>query len=88
MSDVRVRKLQEFIKQEVSQMLMRGLKDPRIGFTTITDVHVTGDLREATIYVSLFGSDKEKEDTLIALKPVSYTHLDFSHTSRFIETSI
>ena len=41
MSDVRVRKLQEFIKQEVSQMLMRGLKDPRIGFTTITDVHVT-----------------------------------------------
>ena len=56
MSDVRVRKLQEFIKQEVSQMLMRGLKDPRIGFTTITDVHVTGDLRE------------EKEDTLIALK--------------------
>ena len=65
MSDVRVRKLQEFIKQEVSQMLMRGLKDPRIGFTTITDVHVTGDLREATIYVSLFGSDKEKEDTLI-----------------------
>ena len=34
MSDVRVRKLQEFIKQEVSQMLMRGLKDPRIGFTT------------------------------------------------------
>ena len=66
MSDVRVRKLQEFIKQEVSQMLMRGLKDPR--FTTITDVHVTGDLREATIYVSLFGSDKEKEDTLIALK--------------------
>ncbi len=46
MSDVRVRKLQEFIKQEVSQMLMRGLKDPRIGFTTITDVHVTGDLRK------------------------------------------
>lgn len=68
MSDVRVRKLQEFIKQEVSQMLMRGLKDPRIGFTTITDVHVTGDLREATIYVSLFGSDKEKQDTLIALQ--------------------
>ena len=72
MSDVRVRKLQEFIKQEVSQMLMRGLKDPRIGFTTITDVHVTGDLREATIYVSLFGSDKEKEDTLIALQQVIF----------------
>ena len=68
MSDVRVRKLQELIKQEGSQMLMRGMKDPRIGFTTVTDVEVTGDLRQATIYVSLFGSDKEKKDTLEALK--------------------
>ena len=68
MSDVRARKLQEFIKQEVSQMLMRGMKDPRIGFTTVTDVEVTGDLRQAKIYVSLFGSDKEKADTLQALK--------------------
>ena len=81
MSDVRVRKLQEFIKQEVSQMLMRGLKDPRIGFTTITDVHVTGDLREATIYVSLFGSDKEKEDTLIALKHAAgHIRTEMQHT--------
>ena len=68
MSDVRVRKLQEFIKQEVSQMLMRGMKDPRIGFTTVTDVEVTGALRQAKIHVSLFGSDKEKADTLQALK--------------------
>lgn len=68
MSDVRVRKLQEFIKQEVSQMLMRGLKDPRIGFTTVTDVEVTGDLRQAIVYVSLFGKDQEKKDTLQALK--------------------
>ena len=42
MSDVRVRKLQEFIKQEVSQMLMSGLKAPRNGFTTINYFHVTG----------------------------------------------
>lgn len=68
MSDVRVRKLQEFIKQEISQMLMRGLKDPRIGFVTVTDVEVTGDLRQAKVFVSLFGSDKEKEDTLRALR--------------------
>lgn len=47
---------------------MRGMKDPRIGFTTVTDVEVTGDLRQAKIYVSLFGSDKEKADTLQALK--------------------
>lgn len=67
MSDVRVRKLQEFIKQEVSQMLMGGLKDPRIGFVTVTDVEVTGDLRQAKIYCSFFGSEKEKEDSYIGL---------------------
>lgn len=67
MSEVRVRKLQEFIKQEISQMLMRGLKDPRIGFVTVTEVRVTGDLREATIYCSFMGSEKEKADSLKAL---------------------
>ena len=68
MSEVRVRKLQEFIKQEASQILLRGLKDPRIGFVTVTDVRVTGDLREATIYVSLFGSETEKQQSLETLR--------------------
>lgn len=67
MSDVRVRKLQEFIKQEVGNMLMRGLKDPRIGFVTVTEVEVTGDMRQATIYVSLFGKDEEKAASLKGL---------------------
>ena len=61
MSELRVRKVQEFIKQEVSQMLLHDLKDPRIGFVTVTEVKVTGDLREATIYVSLFGKPEEKK---------------------------
>lgn len=67
MSELRVRKIQEFIKQEVSSMLLRDLKDPRLGFVTVTGVHVTGDLREATIFVSLFGSEKEKAASLEAL---------------------
>ncbi len=68
MNDIRVRKLQEFIKQEVSQMLSHGaVKDPRVGFVTVTDVEVTGDLREATIYCSFFGSDKEKEESFQGL---------------------
>ena len=46
MSELRVRKIQEFIKQEVSNMLLHDLKDPRIGFVTVTGVEVTGDLRE------------------------------------------
>ena len=60
MAELRVRKIQEFIKQEVGKLLLNGIKDPRLGFTTVTDVKVTGDLREATVYVSLFGSEKEK----------------------------
>ena len=67
MSELRVRKVQEFIKQEVSQMLLHDLKDPRIGFVTVTEVKVTGDLREATIYVSLFGKPEEKKASLDAL---------------------
>ena len=64
MGEVRVRKIQEFIKQEVSAMLLREIKDPRVGFVTVTDAKITGDLREATVYVSLYGSPEEKRATL------------------------
>ena len=67
MSELRVRKIQEFIKQEVSNMLLRDLKDPRLGFVTVTDARITGDLREATVYVSLFGDDAKKKATMDAL---------------------
>lgn len=60
MSELRVRKMQEFIKQEVGNMLLRELKDPRLGFVTVTGVKLTGDLREATVYVSLL--DKKKRE--------------------------
>ena len=60
MSELRVRKMQEFIKQEVGNMLLRELKDPRLGFVTVTGVKLTGDLREATVYVSLFGQEEER----------------------------
>lgn len=68
MGELRVRKIQEFIKQEVSNILLRELKDPRLGFVTVTDARITGDLREATVYVSLFGKAEEKENTLKVLK--------------------
>lgn len=60
MSELRVRKMQEFIKQEVGNMLLRELKDPRLGFVTVTGVKLTGDLREATVYVSLLEKKREK----------------------------
>ncbi|EFD93260.1 30S ribosome-binding factor RbfA [Megasphaera lornae] len=68
MGEVRVRKIQEFIKQEVSAMLLREIKDPRVGFVTVTDAKITGDLREATVYVSLYGSPEEKRATLQVLR--------------------
>ena len=51
MGELRVRKIQEFIKQEVSKMLLNELKDPRIGFVTVTDARITGDLRDASVFV-------------------------------------
>ena len=55
MSELRVKKVEEFIKQEIGNMLLMDLKDPHLGFVTVTGVKVTGDLREAMVYVSLFG---------------------------------
>ena len=59
MSQLRVEKLQELIKQEIGKMLLTDLKDPRIGFVTATHVIVTGDLRDAKVYVSIMGNDEQ-----------------------------
>ena len=63
MSQLRVEKLQELIKQEVGKMLLTDLKDPRIGFVTVTHVDVTGDLREAKIFVSIMGNEEQVKDS-------------------------
>ena len=62
MGQLRVEKVQELMKQEVSQIILHELKDPRIGFVTVTQVEATGDLRIAKIYVSLMGSEKQVRD--------------------------
>ena len=62
MGQLRVEKVQELMKQEVSQIILRELKDPRIGFVTVTSVECTGDLREAKIYVSLMGNEQHVKD--------------------------
>ena len=63
MGSVRVEKIQELIKQETSEIIMRELKDPRIGLVTVTEVDVSSDLRNAKLYVSILGSDKQIEET-------------------------
>ena len=59
MSKVRVEKVQELMKQEISDIIFNELKDPRIGFVTVTSVACTEDLREAKIYVSVMGDEKK-----------------------------
>jgi ribosome-binding factor A len=52
----------ELIQQEISQLLIRGLKDPRIGLLTITGAKVSPDLREAWVYYAVHGEAKERRD--------------------------
>lgn len=67
MSQLRASRVAEEIKKEVTQMLRDELKDPRIGFVTVTSVEVTPDIRYARIYVSVLGSAEDTKQTLIAL---------------------
>ena len=64
----RARKLAERIQVIVAKRLERGLRDPRMGFVTITDVKVTGDLQHASVFYTVYGSDEERADTAAALK--------------------
>ena len=65
----RKNRISEEIRRVVSELLMNGIKDPRVSpMTTITKVDVTGDLRYVNIYVSILGDGKEKEETLEGLE--------------------
>lgn len=63
----RTERIGELIKQELAQMLVDELKDPRIGFTTVTEVRVTGDLRTARVYVSVYGTAAQRAESLAGL---------------------
>ncbi len=64
----RQEKLGELIAAELSDLLRTRMKDPRVGFASITHVEVSGDLRHAKIFVSVFGSEDEQAATIQALK--------------------
>jgi ribosome-binding factor A len=67
MNPARTRKLGERIAQIVAEMLERRIKDPRLGFVTVTEARVTGDLREATVFYTVYGSEEEQAGTAAAL---------------------
>ena len=56
------------MRGEISEILLKDLKDPRIGFVTITKVAVSDDLRQAKVYYSVFGGEKEKGDSFQGLE--------------------
>jgi ribosome-binding factor A len=64
----RARKMADRIKEIVAKRLDKGLRDPRLGFVTITDVRVTGDLQHASIFYTVYGTDEERRDSALALK--------------------
>jgi ribosome-binding factor A len=67
MDAARARKLADRISQIVAEMLERRIKDPRLGFVTVTETRLTNDLREATVFYTVYGSDAERADTAAAL---------------------
>lgn len=67
MSNIRAERVAEQIKKELGEILTVKLKDPRVGFVTVTDVEVTGDLQQAKIFISVLGDEEKLNDTLLGL---------------------
>jgi ribosome-binding factor A len=68
MSNPRVRKIADRIQVVVAEMLERRIKDPRLGFVTVTDVRVTGDTQQASIFYTVYGEDDDLASTAAALE--------------------
>ena len=62
--DKRPQRVGQMIQEEISRLLISGLHDPRIGFVTITEVRVSGDLRHARVFVSAYTEKAEREASI------------------------
>ncbi len=68
----RIERVNSLIRQEISQILQRQVKDPRLGnFITVTEVSTSADLKYAKVFISQIGSEEEKQETLKALASAS-----------------
>ncbi len=97
MNEQRARRLADRIQVIVAEMLERRIKDPRLGFVTVTDVRVTGDLREATVFYTVMGDQAEREATAAALESAKgiirsevgkQTGIKFTPTIAFIADAV
>ena len=85
----RVSRIASLIKQEISQMLLHGIKDNRvgIGMVSVTDVDVSGDLQHAKIFVSIYGSDQVRSETMAGLRSATgYVQSELGHRIRLRRT--
>ena len=64
----RAMRVAEAIKEEIGNLLLYEIKDPRIAFCSVTDVEVSGDLSKATVYVSIMGSEEERTQSMLGLE--------------------
>ena len=97
MNEQRARRLADRIQVIVAEMLERRIKDPRLGFVTVTDVRVTGDLREATVFYTVLGDQAEREATAAALESATgiirsevgkQTGIKFTPTIAFVADAV
>ena len=73
-------RMADLIRVEVAEMLLHDLKDPRIGFTTVTDVRMSRNLHHVKIFVSVLGSEQQQKDTLEGLgSAVGFVRHEISH---------
>lgn len=82
MDEARTRRLAERIAKIVAELLERRIKDPRLGFVTVTEARLTPDLREAKVFYTVLGSAEEREESAVALR--SATGIIRSEVGRLI----
>src|ERR1700749_66843 len=82
MDDARTRRLAERISKIVAELLEGRIKDPRLGFVTVTEARLTNDLREAKVFYTVLGTPEERADTAVALS--SATGIIRSEVGRLI----
>jgi ribosome-binding factor A len=96
-SEARQRKMADRIKVIVAETLEKRIKDPRLGFITVTDVRVTPDIREASVFYTVYGDDESRQATAAALESAKgvlrsevgkQTGVKFTPTLEFIPDAI
>lgn len=81
LANKRSHRVAQLIQEELARLLVDGLKDPRVGFVTVTHVHLTPDLRNAQVHVSLFGQTKDRQASLTGLRAASgYLRRELGHS--------